>query len=128
MSEPNRIWALALDLKDDADLIAAYERWHQPGAVWPEVVDAIRRAGVRAMRIYRTGTRLFMILEAGADFSFERKAEIDAADPRVAAWEALMSSFQASIPGAPPGAKWVRMDQIFDLDAQTTAEAGAALS
>jgi L-rhamnose mutarotase len=124
MSEQTRTWVLALDLKDDAELIAAYERWHQPGGVWPEIVDSIRRAGVRSMRIYRFGTRLVMTLEADPDFSFERKAALDAADPKVQEWEVLMSRFQAPIPGAPPGAKWVLMDPIFDLDEQ--AGGGAA--
>jgi hypothetical protein len=35
---------LALDLKDDAAAIAEYERMHQPGNVWPEVIADIRRA------------------------------------------------------------------------------------
>jgi L-rhamnose mutarotase len=118
MSEPVRTWVLALDLKDDAELIAAYERWHQPGAVWPEITDSIRRSGIRSMRIYRTGTRLVMTVEAEPGFSFERKAELDAADPKVQEWEALMSRFQTPIPGAPPGAKWVLMDQIYDLAEQ----------
>jgi L-rhamnose mutarotase len=113
---------LALDLQDDAELIAAYERWHQPGQVWPEVVRSIHRAGVRAMRIHRTGTRLVMTLEVEPGFSFERKAELDAADPKVQEWEALMSRFQAPVPAAPPGAKWVVLDQIFDLDEQTGDE------
>lgn len=39
----------ALDLVDDAELIAAYEAAHAPGAVWPEVVEGIRAAGYEAM-------------------------------------------------------------------------------
>ena len=38
---------LALDLKDDPALIAAYEAHHR--AVWPEVLDHLRRHGVIEM-------------------------------------------------------------------------------
>ena len=54
MNEP-RTYYLALDLKDDAEAIAAYERHHREDRFWPEIGDSIREAGVRDMEIYRTG-------------------------------------------------------------------------
>ena len=97
---------LALDLKDDPDLIARYEEHHRN--VWPEILQSIRGSGIRAMEIYRTGNRLFMILETDDHFSFQEKAEADRADPRVQEWEALMGQFQESLPWAGPGEKWVK--------------------
>ena len=105
----------ALDLKDDPALIAEYERWHAPGGVWPEILASIKSAGITGLDIYRTGNRLFMVMEVGADFSFEKKAAADAANPRVQAWEALMWQFQQPLPWAKDGEKWVLMDKIFEL-------------
>ena len=34
-----------LDLEKDPELISAYEARHLPGAVWPEVIRAIRQLG-----------------------------------------------------------------------------------
>ena len=105
---------LALDLKDDPDLIAEYERHHRE--VWPEITRSIRTSGIEDMEIYRIGNRLFMVMEVSEDFSFETKAEADRTDPRVQEWEALMWRFQHPLPGAAPGEKWIRMERIFKLD------------
>ena len=64
-------YCLALDLKPDPVLMAEYEAYHR--AVWPEILDSIRAAGIGQLEIYRIENRLFMILEAGDDFSFEKK-------------------------------------------------------
>lgn len=104
----------ALDLKDDPALIAEYERHHE--RIWPEITESIRAAGVVDMEIYRTGTRLFMVMEVADGFSFDAKAAADAADPKVAEWEALMATFQRALPWAEPGEKWVRMQRIFKLE------------
>lgn len=107
-------YCLALDLKDDPGLIAAYERHHQ--RVWPEITESIRAAGITDMEIYRTGNRLFMIMDVDESFSFEAKAAADLADPKVQEWETLMSTFQQALPWAEPGEKWVRMERIFKLE------------
>jgi L-rhamnose mutarotase len=67
------------------------------------------------MEIYCFGNRLFMIMETEPHFSFEGKAAMDAANPKVQEWEALMWRYQQALPGARPGEKWVLMDKIFDL-------------
>ena len=105
----------ALDLKDDPALIAEYEGWHAPGGVWPEIFENIKAAGIIGLDIYRTGNRLFMVMEVSADFSFEKKADADAANPQVQAWEELMWQFQQPLPRAKEGEKWVLMDKIFEL-------------
>ena len=47
-------YCLALDLKDDPDLIREYERYHAPDQVWPEILDSIKESGINNMEIYRT--------------------------------------------------------------------------
>lgn len=109
----SRKYCLALDLKDDPALIAEYEVYHQK--VWPEIIDSITGSGIIDMNIYRTGNRLFMIMEVNDDFSFERKAASDAANTKVQEWEKLMWKFQQALPGSKPGEKWVLMKNIFSL-------------
>ena len=106
-------FCLALDLKDDPTLIAEYETHHKN--VWPEIQKSIRDAGIQRMEIYRTGARLFMIMETNDSFSFEQKALADAANPTVREWEQLMWKYQQGLPTARPGEKWIIMNKIFEL-------------
>ena len=106
-------FCLALDLKDDPRLIAEYEEHHRK--VWPEIIQSIQKAGINSMEIYRAGNRLMMIIEAGEDFSFEKKAEADVANAAVQEWEKLMWKYQQPIPHAKMGEKWMLMDKIFTL-------------
>lgn len=108
-------YCLALDLKDHPDLIKEYIDYHSPGKVWPEVLASIKDSGIRNMEIYRTGNRLFMIMEVSDDFSFEKKAVMDKEHEKVQEWEELMWKFQQALPGAKPGEKWVLMDKIFEV-------------
>lgn len=107
-------YCLTLDLKDDAVLIEEYRRYHQQ--IWPEITRSIREAGIEDMEIYLHGTRMFMIIEARDDFSFERKAATDRTNPKVQEWEALMWKFQKAVAGARPGEKWLLMERIFKLE------------
>lgn len=106
-------FCLALDLKPDPALIAEYEAHHR--AVWPEILGNIRAAGIERLEIYRIENRLFMILEADDGFSFEKKAALDAANPKVQEWETLMWKYQQALPTAKPGVKWMLMEKIFEL-------------
>jgi L-rhamnose mutarotase len=106
-------YCFALDLKDDVELIAEYETYHQ--RIWPEITESITAAGILALQIYRIGTRLFMIMDTTHDFSLEKKAERDRSNPKVQEWEALMWKYQQALPGSQPGEKWKMMTKIFDL-------------
>lgn len=108
-----RRYCLALDLKDDSALIAEYEEWHRK--VYPENEKNILDSGVINLEIYRVSNRMFMILEVDESFTFERKAAMDAANPKVQEWEALMWKFQQPLPGSKPGEKWRLMDSIYQL-------------
>lgn len=109
-----RRYCLTLDLKGDPALIAEYKRWHQK--IWPEITASIKDAGIEQMEIYSLGTRLFMVLDVNAHFSFEKKAAADRDNPKVQEWEALMGKFQQPLAGARPGEKWQLMDKIFQLE------------
>jgi L-rhamnose mutarotase len=106
-------YCFALDLKNDSQLIAEYEVYHQ--RVWPGVVESIRDAGIEYLEIYRIENRLFMIMEVNETFSFEKKNEMDAENPVVQEWEKLMWTYQQALPTARPGEKWMLMNKIFEL-------------
>ncbi|AQG80276.1 L-rhamnose mutarotase [Spirosoma montaniterrae] len=108
-------YCLALDLKDDPALIAEYERYHE--AVWPDVLQSLRDAGILSMEIYRVENRLVLVMDTTDDFSFDRKARMDADNPKVQEWETLMWKYQAALPSAQPGQKWISMKKVFDFNA-----------
>ena len=90
---------------------------HEPGSVWPAVIEHIRARGVESMEIWQRGDRLFMIVEAAEDYprldsSLANRQE----DER---WEALMWRFQRSLPDAGAGEKWAPLRRIFKLGDHT---------
>ena len=106
-------YCLALDLKDDPELIAEYKAYHRQ--VWPAIIDSIKNSGITLLDIYCIGNRMCMIIEAEESFSFEKKSAMDAANETVQQWEALMWKFQQALPWAAPGQKWMLMEKIFEL-------------
>lgn len=106
-------YCLALDLKNDPQLIAEYEEYHR--AVWPAVLDSLREAGIEQMEIYRVENRLILVMEVNGTFSFEKKAAMDEANASVQEWETLMWKYQQALPTAKPGQKWVLMEKVFQL-------------
>jgi L-rhamnose mutarotase len=102
-----------LDLVNDAALIQEYCRMHEPGSVWPGVIDHIRAQGVESMEIWQRADRLFMIIKAAEDYP--RHDASDAARQDSDRWEAYMATFQRALPDAAPGEKWLPMRRIFAL-------------
>ncbi|WP_419802074.1 L-rhamnose mutarotase [Mucilaginibacter sp.] len=106
-------YCFTLDLANDPQLIEEYKTYHEN--VWPEIKNSIIDAGITSMEIYLLGNRLFMLMETDASFSFEKKAKMDAINPKVQEWENLMWKYQQALPQAKPGEKWLLMDRIFHL-------------
>ena len=106
-------YCLALDLKDDDDLIKQYEEHHRN--VPADIMASITASGIVSMDIYRTGNRLFMIMETDDSFSFDSKKQVDENNDEVQKWEALMWHFQQALPWAKEGEKWLLLSHIFHL-------------
>lgn len=112
-------FAQAIDLVDDPELIREYRRHHQ--AVWPEVVRALRAIGIGRMKIYLSGTRLFMYFEAPDDFDPSRDFQTYASDPRCRQWDEWMRRFQRRVPQPKDRTPcndewWTPMEEVFDLE------------
>ena len=108
-------YCLAVDLKEDPELIAEYDNCHKEENKWPAIMKSITDSGINNMEIHRTGNRLFMIMETDDSFSFDRKAAMDSSNQKVQEWEQLMWKFQQPLPWAKEGEKWVLMNKILEL-------------
>ena len=107
-------YCLALDLKNDEQLISAYKKYHEK--IWPEITKSIKESGIENMEIYLIENRMFMIMEVTDSFSFEKKSKMDKMNPKVQEWEKLMWNYQKALPMAKPGEKWLLMDKIYQLE------------
>lgn len=108
-------FVLICDLKDEEEAIQAYVACHK--AVAPEIIESIRVAGILQMSIYRWHNRLTMILVGDEGFTFEKKATLDNANPKVQEWEAFLGQYQTNWPGTPANWRWQLMTQIFEFKA-----------
>jgi len=109
-----REFVLALDLKDDEQLIAQYVQHHQ--AVWPEVESALKAVGISEMKIWLLGNRLTMRFTAPDAFDPEADmARYATMHPKIQEWEDLMAQFQQPLPQAKAGEKWLYMEKIYEL-------------
>lgn len=106
-------FCLTVLMHNDPALIEEYEAHHR--AVWPSVLTSLGDSGIIDMKIYRYGAQLFMIMQTEDDFTLERKAAMDLANPEVQAWEKMMLQYQLPFPGFKPGEKWQLMDKIFQF-------------
>ncbi len=63
-------FGLAINLKDDPEIIEKYKEYHSN--VWPEVLESLHTIGITKMNIYLLGRRMFMAMEAIDEFEVEK--------------------------------------------------------
>jgi len=107
-------YGLTLLLKDDADVIDRYKRYHREA--WPEVIARLKEIGIIEMKIFLIGRRLFMYMEAIDGFDPDRDFPKLNELPRYREWDVLMSSMQERVPEAREGEWWAAMEEVFDLN------------
>ena len=112
---PVKRYCRTMDLKPDDMLIREYVHRHSQGEVWPEILEGIRSVGILEMEVYLLGNRLFMIVEAPADFDWDSAMERLATLPRQQEWEDFMAIFQQCSEGDKATDKWQMMERIFHL-------------
>jgi L-rhamnose mutarotase len=108
-----KTFGLTLMLRDDPAKIEAYKEHHRH--VWPEVTDRLRQVGVREMRIFLRGRRMFMYIETDDDFDPQRDFVRVNEDPKSAEWNKLMAELQERAPEANPDEWWAPMELVFDM-------------
>ena len=118
-------YGLALNLKDDPEVIATYREHHRHP--WRGPLQGLRAVGVIDMRIFLLGRRLFMYVAAEDGFDPERDfARYVEENPDAARWNELMAGMQEKVEEAGQEEWWASMEMIFDLQEhlpQTSTEA-----
>lgn len=101
-----------------AEKVEEYKRLH--AAVWPEVLDMIRRANIRNYSIYLRKLPdgdhyLFSHFEyVGRDFAADM-ARV-AADKKTQEWWAVCKPCQDPLPDRSPDEWWADMEEVFHTD------------
>lgn len=104
---------LALDLKDNKELIEQYKYHHLGENNWPEINEGIRKSGIQMMDIYLIDNRMFMICEVEKDADFDTCWKKISTYPRQSEWAELMSQFIQALPGHK--LEWVKMEKVYSL-------------
>lgn len=95
--------------------LAEYKRYH--AAVWPEILGAIRRAGIRNYSIFHWRGQLFAYFEYhGPPAELEERLRQIARAPRMREWWDVMDPMQRPVDGRTPGDWWADMEEVFHTD------------
>ena len=100
-------------LKVKPDMIEEYKKHHE--AVWPEMLDALRRTGWHNYSLFmRDDGLLFGYFEAAEDFQTSlagmAREEINTK------WQAFMAPYFESLGGARPDETMQELVEVFHLD------------
>jgi L-rhamnose mutarotase len=109
-----KYFGLTVNLKDDIKIIAAYKGYHRK--IWPEVEASLRRVGIKRMRIFLLGRRLFMYMEVADNFEPSTYVARYLEEPKAVEWENLMAPFMEVVPEAKPGERWAKMEPIYEVN------------
>ena len=108
-----KVYAQALDLINEKNLIKEYEDYHKN--VWPEVLNGIKSTGITRMRIWRINNRLFMLIETSDEFDVSKFQNYTETNPKAKKWDELMKKYQKKVPNS-NGPWWSEMKLAFDSD------------
>jgi L-rhamnose mutarotase len=104
-------YASIVQLKPAAE--AEYRRIH--AEVWPEVLATIARCQIRNYSIFlRDGILTAYYEYHGADHAADMA--LMAADPKTQEWWRITNPMQQPVPGAPEGAWWAPLEEVFHFD------------
>jgi L-rhamnose mutarotase len=100
--------AFLLRLKPGAG--PAYDEAHK--AVWPEMLDLLKRAGISEYSIFRRDELLILTMRVDDFDATWSKIENDPVNLR---WQAAMSEYFAPVEGLCPGERFPMMEEVFYL-------------
>jgi len=96
-----------------SEAIAEYKRYH--AAVWPDILNMIRKCNIRNYSIYLKDDFLFAYFEYhGTDFPADMAKM--AADSRTQEWWAVMKPMQQPLETRKEGEWWAEMEEVFHTD------------
>jgi len=90
-----------------------YKKHH--AAVWPEVLDMIKKCNMQNYSIYYKDNMLYAYFEyTGTDFAADMAKM--AADPKTKEWWSIMEPMQDPVSTRKTGEWWADMEEVFHLD------------
>jgi L-rhamnose mutarotase len=90
-----------------------YKEYHS--AVWPEVLDMIKKCNISNYSIFHRDNKLFAYFEyTGNDFAADMAKM--AADRKTQEWWAIMEPMQVPDPKRNKGDWWTNMEEVFHVD------------
>ena len=90
-----------------------YEQLH--AAVWPDVLEAIRAAGIANYTIFRYGCWLFSYCELPDDVELDRLNREWNRRPECRRWEERMQQLQEPLPESGGDVWWVPLKTVWRL-------------
>jgi L-rhamnose mutarotase len=93
--------------------LTAYKKYH--AAVWPDILDMIRRCNIRNYSIFLKDNLLFAYYEYhGTNYAADMARM--AADSKTQEWWAIMMPMQKPLETRAEGEWWANMEEVFHLD------------
>jgi L-rhamnose mutarotase len=90
-----------------------YKKYH--AAVWPEVLDMIKKCNMQNYSIFHRKGMLYAYFEyTGSDFAADMAKM--AADPKTQEWWAIMEPMQDPLKDRSKGEWWTNMEEVFHMD------------
>lgn len=104
-------YAMTVGLKPEAE--EEYKRYH--AAVWPGVLETIRKCNIRNYSIYLRDQTLFAYFEYhGTDYAADMAKM--AADKTTQDWWSIMNPMQCPLPTCKEGEWWASMEEVFHME------------
>jgi len=95
------------------EVMEEYKKYH--AAVWPEVLDMIRKCNIRNYSIFLKDNLLFGYFEYdGTDYAADMAKM--AADPKTQEWWKIMGPMQRPLETRGEGEWWASMEEVFHMD------------
>ena len=92
---------------------AAYDESHKQ--VWPEMLDLLKRSGIREYSIFRREEILILVLSIAAKDTFDEVWDRIAADPINTRWQAAMTPYFAPIENLRLNERFPMLQEVFYL-------------
>jgi len=90
-----------------------YKKYH--AAVWPEILEMIKKCNISNYSIYHKDGMLFAYMEYNGD-NFEADMAKMAEDPKTQEWWSIMEPMQKPVSTRAKGEWWANMEEVFHLD------------
>ena len=90
-----------------------YKKYHK--AVWPGVLETIKKCNISNYSIFHKDGLLFAYFEYLGD-DYEADMAKMAADPETQKWWSIMDPMQKPLENRKEGERWTEMEEVFHTD------------